>query len=140
MHVVSWVRPSVSFLSDYILTHQIDTIVTTGPPHSLHLIGLQLKQKHSLKWVADFRDPWTQIGYHKKLKLSSFAQKKHKKLEASCLQTADQLVVTSLKTKTLFSELTTTPVQVLTNGFDFEITTSTPLDSKFTLIPYWIFI
>ena len=130
---VSWVRPSVSYLSEYISTHQIDTIITTGPPHSLHLIGLQLKQKHALKWIADFRDPWTQIGYHKKLMLSSFAQKKHKKLETAVLQSADQLVVTSLKTKTLFSGLTTTPVQVLTNGFDFEITTNSILDSKFTL-------
>jgi glycosyltransferase involved in cell wall biosynthesis len=130
---ISWVRPSISFLSDYILTHQIDTIVTTGPPHSLHLIGLQLKQKHSIKWVADFRDPWTQIGYHKKLKISSFAQKKHKRLEAAVLQTADELLVTSLKTKTLFSELTSTPISVLTNGFDFEISSDTPLDSKFTL-------
>jgi hypothetical protein len=130
---ISWVRPSISFLSDYILTHQIDTIITTGPPHSLHLIGLQLKQKHSIKWVADFRDPWTQIGYHKKLKLSSFAQKKHKRLEAAVLQTADELLVTSLKTKTLFSELTSTPISVLTNGFDFEISSGTPLDSKFTL-------
>jgi glycosyltransferase involved in cell wall biosynthesis len=130
---ISWVRPSISFLSDYILTHQIDTIITTGPPHSLHLIGLQLKQKNSIKWVADFRDPWTQIGYHKKLKLSSFAQKKHKRLEAAVLQTADELLVTSLKTKTLFSELTSTPISVLTNGFDFEISSGTPLDSKFTL-------
>jgi glycosyltransferase involved in cell wall biosynthesis len=130
---ISWVRPSISFLSDYILTHKIDTIVTTGPPHSLHLIGLQLKQKHSIKWMADFRDPWTQIGYHKKLKLSSFAQKKHKRLEAAVLQTADELLVTSLKTKTLFSELTSTPISVLTNGFDFEISSGTPLDSKFTL-------
>jgi glycosyltransferase involved in cell wall biosynthesis len=130
---ISWVRPSILFLSDYILTHKIDTIVTTGPPHSLHLIGLQLKQKHSIKWVADFRDPWTQRGYHKKLKLSSFAQKKHKTLEATVLQTADELLVTSLKTKTLFSELTSTPISVLTNGFDFEISSGTPLDSKFTL-------
>ena len=130
---VSWVRPSVSFLSNYISEHQIDTIITTGPPHSLHLIGLQLKQKHALKWVADFRDPWTQIGYHKKLKLSSFAQKKHKKLEASVLQNADQLIVTSQKTKTLFSELSITPILVLSNGFDFEFPTDSQLDSKFTL-------
>jgi len=130
---VSWVRPSVSFLSDYITEHQIDTIVTTGPPHSLHLIGLKLKQKHAIKWVADFRDPWTQIGYHKKLKLSYFAQKKHKKLETTVLQTADEIVVTSFKTKTIFSELTTRPITVLTNGFDFEITNDSTLDSKFTL-------
>ncbi len=130
---VSWVRPSVSFLSDYIQEHQIDTIITTGPPHSVHLIGLQLKQKHALKWVADFRDPWTQIGYHKKLKLSFFAQKKHKKLEATVLKTADELLVTSFKTKTIFSELTSKPILVLTNGFDFEITNDSTLDSNFTV-------
>ncbi|MDB4289946.1 glycosyl transferase family 1 [Flavobacteriaceae bacterium] len=130
---VPWVRPSVSFLSDYITEHQINTIITTGPPHSLHLIGLKLKQKHNLKWVADFRDPWTQIGYHKKLKLSYFAQNKHKKLEAAVLQTADELLVTSFKTKSIFSELTTRPITVLTNGFDFEITNDSTLDSKFTI-------
>lgn len=130
---ISWVRPSVSFLSDYVSINQIDTIITTGPPHSLHLIGLQLKQKHAIKWIADFRDPWTQIGYHKKLKLSSFAQKKHKKLETEVLQSADELLVTSQKTKTIFLELTTNPITVLTNGFDFEISSDITLDSKFTL-------
>ena len=129
----SWVRPSVSFLSDYITTHQIDTIITTGPPHSLHLIGLKLKQLHSLKWIADFRDPWTQIGYHKKLKLSSFAKKKHQALEREVLNGADELVVTSLQTKQLFSELTNTPIAVITNGFDFDISNPRSLDSKFSL-------
>ena len=129
----SWVRPSVSFLSEYITTHKIDTIITTGPPHSLHLIGLQLKQKHALKWVADFRDPWTQIGYHKKLNLGSSAQKKHKNLETSVLQSADEIVVTSQKTKSLFLDLTTKPILVLTNGYDFEITNESTLDSKFTV-------
>ncbi|MBT7850566.1 MAG: glycosyltransferase family 4 protein [Flavobacteriaceae bacterium] len=130
---VSWVRPSLSFLSDYITEHQIDTIITTGPPHSLHLIGLQLKQKHKIKWLADFRDPWTQIGYHKKLNLSSSAHKKHKNLETSVLQTADEIVVTSQKTKSLFLDLTTKPILVLTNGYDFEITRDNTLDSKFTV-------
>ena len=130
---VSWVRPSVSFLSDYIKVHQIDTIITTGPPHSLHLIGLKLKQLHPVRWIADFRDPWTQIGYHKKLMLSSFAKKKHQTLEATVLNIADELVVTSLQTKQLFSKLTNTAITVITNGFDFEIPNSSTLDSKFTL-------
>ena len=74
---VLWVKPSIKFLSTYISKHQIDIIITTGPPHSLHLIGLGLKSKHSLKWFADFRDPWTAIGYHNQLKLSKSSQKKH---------------------------------------------------------------
>jgi hypothetical protein len=63
-----WVKPSVAFLEKYIVENNIDTIVTSGPPHSLHLIGLELKQKLDLKWFADFRDPWTTIGYHKSLR------------------------------------------------------------------------
>ena len=66
-----WIKPSVAFLSNYIKEHQIDKIITTGPPHSLHLIGLQLKTKLDIKWIADFRDPWTTIGYHKDLKLTA---------------------------------------------------------------------
>jgi hypothetical protein len=51
-----------SLFEKYIVDNNIDTIVTSGPPHSLHLIGLELKQKIDLKWIADFRDPWTTIG------------------------------------------------------------------------------
>ena len=39
---VLWVRPSVKYLSEYLTEHPIDTIITTAPPHSLHLIGLRL--------------------------------------------------------------------------------------------------
>ena len=65
----AWVKPSVQFLSNYIKNEGISTIITTGPPHSLHLIGFQLKQKLKINWIADFRDPWTTIGYHRSLKL-----------------------------------------------------------------------
>jgi hypothetical protein len=94
-----WVNPSVDYLNKYIKENNIDTIVTSGPPHSLHLIGLKLKAKTNVKWFADFRDPWTTIGYHKELKLSSYAQKKHKQLEHKILNTADTIIVTSKTTK-----------------------------------------
>ncbi len=91
----SWVKPSVEFLSEYIQKKQINTIITTGPPHSLHLIGLQLKERLGVKWVADFRDPWTTIGYHKQLRLTKSSKAKHKALEKQVLTTADQIIVTS---------------------------------------------
>ena len=65
---VLWVRPSVKYLSKYLSENQIDTIITTAPPHSLHLIGLHLKEQFpSLRWIADFRDPWTTIGYRREI-------------------------------------------------------------------------
>ncbi|MGO4905268.1 glycosyltransferase family 4 protein [Flavobacterium sp. W20_MBD1_R3] len=130
---VFWVKPSVAYLEKYIVDNNIDTIVTSGPPHSLHLIGLELKQKLNLKWFADFRDPWTTIGYHKSLRLSSFAAKKHKALEHQVLNTADTIIVTSKTTKTEFQVITNKPIAVITNGYDTEEVEKQTLDSKFSL-------
>lgn len=128
-----WVKPSVTFLKKYIQENNIDTIVTSGPPHSLHLIGLQLKKELNVKWFADFRDPWTTIGYHKALKLSSYAARKHKNLEHQVLNAADMILVTSKTTKTEFQAITSQPIEVITNGYDVEKVTREPLDEKFTL-------
>ncbi len=130
---VLWVKPSVSFLEKYILENDIETIITSGPPHSLHLIGLELKKKCNINWLADFRDPWTTIGYHKALKLSSFSAKKHKKLEHQVLNSADVIIVTSESTKTEFQSITSKPIQVITNGYDIENIGKQKLDSKFSL-------
>ncbi|SFD68312.1 Glycosyl transferases group 1 [Algibacter lectus] len=129
----SWVKPSVAYLSNYIEKENISTIITTGPPHSLHLIGLQLKEKLGVKWIADFRDPWTTIGYHKQLKLTEKSKQKHKALEKLVLNTADDIVVTSSVTKTEFEAITNKPIEVITNGYDYESVESKPLDAKFTI-------
>ena len=130
---VFWVKPSVAYLEKYIRENEIDTIITSGPPHSLHLIGLELKQKMNLKWLADFRDPWTTIGYHKSLRLSQYAAKKHKQLESQVLNSADTIIVTSKTTKAEFQALTTKPIEVITNGFDVEKVDKQTLDAKFSL-------
>jgi len=130
---VFWVKPSIAYLEKYILENKIETIITSGPPHSLHLIGLGLKNKLSLKWIADFRDPWTTIGYHKALKLSKYASKKHRQLESEVLNTADTIIVTSKTTKTEFEVLTKKPIEVITNGYDEEAIAKQILDTKFSI-------
>jgi hypothetical protein len=128
-----WVKPSVEYLTSYIKEHQINTIITTGPPHSLHLIGLQLKEQLHVNWVADFRDPWTTIGYHQKMKLSAKSQKKHKQFEKKVLESADEIIVTSPTTKQEFQQITNQPISVITNGFDDVSLGTVVLDSKFSL-------
>lgn len=128
-----WVKPSVGFLKNYIRENEIDTVITSGPPHSLHLIGLGLKKTLKVKWLADFRDPWTTIGYHKALKLSSYAEKRHRKLESEVLNAADAIIVTSKTTRAEFEALTCKPIEVITNGYDVENIPRQPLDDKFTL-------
>ena len=130
---VGWVKPSVRFISDYINKNNIETIITTGPPHSMHLIGLQLKEKLGVKWLADFRDPWTTIGYHKQLKLTNRSRLKHKAFEQEVLNAADQIIVTSNVTKKEFDEITQKPITVITNGYDYEPIADFTLDKKFTL-------
>ena len=132
----NWVKPSFSVICDILIKQSIQTVITTGPPHSLHLIGLKLKQEFGVKWIADFRDPWTTIGYHKALRLTKKSKEKHLFLEKKVLNTADQVIVTSHVTKTEFKQLTTKPIAVITNGFDDVLTAkNTPsLDVKFSMV------
>ena len=130
---IFWVKPSVKYLKKYIQENNIETIITSGPPHSLHLIGLDLKKQLNLNWIADFRDPWTTIGYHKELKLSQWASTKHKALEKEVLTTCDTILVTSPTTKLEFERLTNQPIEVITNGYDVEQIEKNPLDNNFTL-------
>ncbi|WP_396153947.1 glycosyltransferase family 4 protein [Flavobacterium sp.] len=130
---VFWVKPSVKYLKKYIQENNIETIITSGPPHSLHLIGLELKKQLSLNWIADFRDPWTTIGYHKELKLSKWASAKHKALEKEVMTTCDTILVTSPTTKSEFERITNQPIEVITNGYDVEKIEKKSLDDAFTL-------
>ena len=128
-----WVRPSVVFLEKYLLKNPVDVIITTGPPHSLHLIGLELKKKLPLKWISDFRDPWTEIDYFEQLPLTNKATKKHHELEAEVLRKSDAVLVIGKTMKEKFQQFSKS-VYVITNGFDTEKgQKETTLDSNFTI-------
>jgi len=135
---VGWVKPSVEFLKEYLLEvseegNPIDIIITTGPPHSLHFIGLQLAEAFGIKWMADFRDPWTTIHYHKSLRLTAASEKKHKALEAKILNAADLITVTSPTTKKEFQEITSRPIEVVTNGYEVHEGLQPVRDSSFSV-------
>jgi len=130
---VGWVKPSVKFLSKYIAENSVDVVITTGPPHSLHLIGMQLQKDLNVKWIADFRDPWTTIHYHKSLRLNKASERKHKALEASVLKAADIITVTSPTTKKEFEMIAETPIEVITNGYDISEKIDFKMDSKFSI-------
>ena len=130
---IGWVKPSINFLRNFIADHHVEAIITSGPPHSLHLIGKSLKEETGIKWVADFLDPWTTIHYHKSLRLAKRAKKKHIALESEVLTKADHIVVTSATTKKEFQKITQTPIEVITNGYDSNDNFKLNLDIKFTL-------
>lgn len=115
---VGWVRPSIRFLRKYLAEHPVDAIVTTGPPQSMHLIGLGLKKALGLRWIADFRDPWTEMFYYKHLGLSACSDRRHRRLERQVLDSADVVVSVSPPVGEDFRKRTSTPVCLITNGFD----------------------
>ncbi|SHM27288.1 glycosyltransferase family protein [Chryseobacterium polytrichastri] len=137
---VFWVKPSVNFLEQYLKENKIDVVVTSGPPHSLHLIGLNLKKKFpDLKWIADFRDPWTEISYYKHLKLTKSSDKKHRQLENDVFRNANITLATSYTDAENFRKNGANAV-CITNGFDesdssqtLKSSNSQILKQKFTL-------
>ncbi|MEI6059581.1 MAG: glycosyltransferase family 4 protein [Bacteroidota bacterium] len=130
-----WIKPSVKFLVKYLKNNPVDAIVSTGPPHSMHLIALGVKNKCDIPWLADFRDPWTQIDFYHQLHLSSIADNKHKRLEKAVLKTADSVVTVSKNWSKDLAALYPRKIEVVTNGFDAADfnTHSVDLDTRFTL-------
>jgi hypothetical protein len=130
-----WISPSVRYLRHYIREHPVDVIITSGPPHSMHLIGFHLHRKTGIKWVADFRDPWTNIDFYRELKLTRIADRYHRKLEGKVLQSADLLLTVSPAMTEEFRQMGAKHVVTLTNGFDTEtMPPSLPDDNKFILL------
>jgi glycosyltransferase involved in cell wall biosynthesis len=117
---VFWVRTSVNYLTRYLKSHKIDALVTTGPPHSLHLIGLEIKNRLGIKWVADFRDPWSKWDVLDQLNLTRRARKNHQNLEHSVLTGADLILTVSPSLKSSLEEMGSNKTTVITNGYDLE--------------------
>ncbi|MCX6239508.1 MAG: glycosyltransferase family 4 protein [Bacteroidia bacterium] len=113
-----WIKPSVRFLINYLKENHVDAIVSTGPPHSMHLIALAIKERLNIPWLADFRDPWTDIDYYKDLKISAFADKKHKNLELKTIRGCSAMVVVSSDMKENYEKMGGNNVHLITNGFD----------------------
>lgn len=132
----AWIRPSVKFLKSKLEQNPVAAIISTGPPHSLHLIAQALKNQTNTPWIADFRDPWTQIDWFEKLPLSKKSLKKHLRLENSVFQQADQLVVVSKDMQFQMEKLAFRKPELISNGYapedfqDFKI----QADPHFTIL------
>ena len=129
-----WIKPSVKYLTNYLQNNKIDVVISTGPPHSAHLIGLKLKETLNIKWIADFRDPWTEIDYLHQLPLTKKAIKKHQFFENAVLKKADHVLVVGETMARNFRKITKS-VSVISNGYDtFTSKSNAGLDSTFSLV------
>jgi glycosyltransferase involved in cell wall biosynthesis len=131
-----WIRPSVRFLKKYLKEHPVDAIISTGPPHSMHLIAKKLHKKLNIPWIADFRDPWTDIDYFSLLKLSKRSLKKHHQLQYEVLTEANKVVAVSWNWAKGLESHGAKNVEVIMNGYDFDMddfTVKPELSHDFTI-------
>ncbi len=115
-----WKPYAVKQAAGLIASGKIDAMITTGPPHSTHLIGQELKRRYGLPWLADFRDPWTEIFNNQYLPFTKASIAKDKAYEASVLRDCDVATVIGEGMKTVFPAAYTGKMQVITNGYDEE--------------------
>ena len=115
---VGWVKPSVRFLKKYLAEHPVDVIVTTGPPHSMHLIGQRLHKELGIPWIPDFRDPWSRMYYLKHLPMSARTWRRLRAMEQSVLDDCSTVLAVTPLVQEEFQAQTKTPVAMITNGYD----------------------
>lgn len=116
---VFWVKPAARFLEDLILHEKISHVVTTGPPHSMHLIGLRLKKKiPSVKWIADFRDPWSEWQLLNDFQTTRLVKSIHRHLESKVIREADLVITVTPYLAKRFSEISSRKIFCITNGYD----------------------
>lgn len=116
---VGWLPYAIPAARRLLATHGIDAVMTTGPPHSCHLAGWALQRLTGCPWLADFRDPWTDINYYHELPHTALARRVDAGLERMVLRAAGQVVTVSPHWAQLLQQKTpAAPVAVIQNGFD----------------------
>lgn len=120
-----WNKYALKKAIELIKEFKIDTIVTTSPPHSTQLIGLALKKRFkTIRWIADLRDPWTDIYYYNQFKHTAIAREIDRNYERQVVENADLLISVSEDVKRIFAGKSTQPIAektvVIPNGFDSE--------------------
>lgn len=119
---IGWNRYALKAAMELIQREGIDTVITTSPPHSTQLVGLTLKKKLGIRWMADLRDPWTGIYYMDKFYRLPFAKKLDARFERKVLEEADTVISVGETLSASFKQIVPSadPLKflVIPNGFD----------------------
>jgi glycosyltransferase involved in cell wall biosynthesis len=134
-----WNKYAFAKACELIESEGINRIITTSPPHSTQLIGLKLKQKYKqIKWIADLRDPWTDIYYYKQFYPTLLSRAIDSNYEKKVLKNADRIITVGESLKNVFASKVsglTNKTEVITNGFDESDFKEEPVErqAKFTI-------
>ncbi|MFA7116181.1 MAG: glycosyltransferase [Bacteroidales bacterium] len=142
---ILWKKSSVKFLIKYLKENPCDVVVSTAPPQSIHLIARELKRKIDIKWIADFRDPWTKMYYFKHIPMCKFINRKHESLEKAVLNEADMVFSANKSVRDEFIEISGTDelkFYSIENGFDeddFKVERDKSSEDKFVICQTGLF-
>jgi glycosyltransferase involved in cell wall biosynthesis len=117
-----WNKYAFRKACEIIESEKIDYVITTSPPHSTQLIGLKLKKRFpAIKWIADLRDPWTDIYYYSMFYHTCLAKAIDRRFEKNVLLHADRIITVGKSLKDILSgkaEGLSGKTEVITNGYD----------------------
>ena len=143
-HIIRWIRanfffpdarqffikPAIRFVKKRLAEQPTNWLITTGPPHSMHLVGYALRKTSNLQWLADFRDPWSQFFVNHELPMMSFVRNRHKRMEQQVVSAADCVVTTSPSLSAYFKAFNSSVVSI-SNGYEKPLDGS--LQKNFTM-------
>ena len=137
---LGWYPFAVSAASKILQKEPISALYSTSSPYTCHLIGLALKRRTHLPWIADFRDPW--VGGLTDRFPTCFHRSLANSLEAQVFQNADRILLTSEATahfyRYKYPALQPEKLVTITNGFDLEdfshVSTNRVDTGQFTIV------
>lgn len=117
-----WNKYAYKKAEEILTKYNIQTVITTSPPHSTQLIGLKLKERLNTNWIADLRDPWTDIYYYHLLGHSKWSKSKDKNLEKNVIERSNKILTVSKGLSEIFSSKSDQKIldkiKLIPNGFD----------------------
>ena len=89
---IGWYLSAVKKGKEILTEGEFSAIVTIGPPHSTHLIGMKLSKESSIPHIPVLIDPWVDIIYYRNFKRTSPTLALDNHLEKSVMMNASSVV------------------------------------------------
>ena len=112
-----FIKPAIRFVKKRLAEQPTNWLITTGPPHSMHLVGYTFRRTSDIQWLADFRDPWSQFFVNHELPMMSYVRNRHKRVEQQVVSAADCVVTTSPSLSAYFKSYNSSVVSIF-NGYE----------------------
>lgn len=127
-----WYNVALPIARDFCQKNNVLIVFSSSPYPTCHIIAKKLVQIFNLKWVADFRDPWSQNHNYQ---MFFFRKILDRYYEIKTLRKADLIITASEGFKKKLKIIHKAPIEVISNGyFPLKIVNKNKLNKKLTLL------